>query len=59
VSDIWLRPSAALGKIKALLEMAIHTRMAPAADKISYVNYPKFFEIFRGDFTAVQMEKNQ
>jgi hypothetical protein len=39
--------------------MAIHTRMAPAADSISYANYPKFFKIFKGDFTAVPMEKRQ
>jgi hypothetical protein len=39
--------------------MAIHMRTTPSADKISYVNYPKFFEIFKDDFTAVQMKKKQ
>jgi hypothetical protein len=39
--------------------MAIHAQMTPAADTMSYANYPELFEIFRSDFTAVQMEKKQ
>jgi hypothetical protein len=39
--------------------MAIHTQRTQAADTMSYANYPKFFEILKGDLTAVQMEKKQ
>jgi hypothetical protein len=39
--------------------MAIHAQRTPSADTMSYANYPKFFEIFKGDFTAVQMEKKK
>jgi hypothetical protein len=33
--------------------------MTPSADIMSYVNHPKFYEIYKGDFTAVPMEKKK
>jgi hypothetical protein len=41
------------------LELALHQRMLQAAEKISHVNFPEFFEIFKGDFTAGWEKKKQ